>query len=184
MELSHPHPQKHQNLPVNQVQVAFEWMHFEAELRQYVSYKMQGVDVSVVDDVVQEVAIVATSHTENESAIKEPLHWLKGVARNKINDYWRKQSKHPSCQNYPDNLTSIEPTPYEWVLQVEETEQVTDAINQLPDDQRLLLEKKYLHGESCESLSKSLGKSLKSIEYRLSKARQSLRDLLNFNLNK
>ena len=116
--------------------------------------------------------------------IKEPLHWLKGVARNKINDYWRKHSKHSTTENFPENLRSIEPTPFEWVLRVEETHQVADALNQLPDDQRLLLEKKYLRGESCETLSKSQGKSLKSIEYRLSKARQSLRDLLKFNLNK
>lgn len=86
-------------------------------------------------------------------------------------------------ENYPDNLESIEPTPYEWVLQIEETQQISDALNQLPDEQRLLLEKKYLQGATCESLSKLLGKSLKSIEYRLAKARQSLRNLLKFNIN-
>ena len=68
MELSQSHFSKRMNLPDNEGGAALEWMRFEADLRQYISYKMQGVDASVVDDVMQEVAIVATSHTENESA--------------------------------------------------------------------------------------------------------------------
>ena len=184
MALSHPHSQKQNTFPEDTGRAAFDWMEFEADLRRYVSYKMQGVDASVVDDILQEVAMVATSDSLKKTEIDEPLHWLKGVTRNKINDYWRKQSKASLSENYPDHLESIEPTPYEWVLQVEETQQIADALSQLPDEERLLLEKKYLHGTTCESLSKSLGKSLKSIEYRLAKARQSLRNLLKFNLNK
>ena len=184
MEFSHSHSQTHKTFPTQSGSAAFDWKLFAADLRKYVTCRLRGVDASVVDDIVQEVAIVATSQTVNYSTVEEPLYWLKGVARNKINDYWRKQSKHPSCENYPDHLESIEPTPYEWVLQIETCQQVSDALDKLPEEQKVLLEKKYLHGETCLSLSKSLGKSLKSIEYRLAKARQSLRDLLKFNLSK
>lgn len=90
MALSHPHSQKQNTFPEDTGSAAFDWMQFEAELRRYLTYKMQGVDMSVVDDILQEVAIVAASGCEKKRAIEEPLHWLKGVARNKINDYWRK----------------------------------------------------------------------------------------------
>lgn len=66
MDLSHPNTQKHENLSQDEGRAVFDWMWFDAELRQYVSYRMKGVEASVVDDIVQEVAIVATSHSEKK----------------------------------------------------------------------------------------------------------------------
>lgn len=156
----------------------FQWGEYEPELQGYIAYKMQGVDPSIVEDIVQEVAIAVSIRDEKGSLPNPPEKWLQGVARNKINDYWRKHSKLHAHGELPEDLESGEPSPYEWVLKVEQSAQVTDALKQLPHEDRLLLEQKYIGGESCKSLSHTLGKSLKSTEYRLAKARQALRNLL------
>ena len=155
------------------------WPDWEESIRQYVSVRMKGVDPAVIDDIVQEVGIAATKRHGEDKLPNKPIDWLRGVAKHKINDHWRHKSKRPTNNVIPDELQSEDLTPYEWVLKAEKVELVTEALRELPDDERVLLQKKYLEEESCQSLSRRLGKSLKSIEYRLTKARRSLRSLIN-----
>jgi len=154
------------------------WIQHENDLQNYIGYKLQGVDPTDIQDIFQEVTIAAAAFARKNKRPEKPEKWLRGVARHKIQDYWRKEAKHPSKVALFEGIECGDPSPYEWVLSVEKRSQINQAVEKLSNEERILLEKKYITGDSCAAISRASGKSIKAIEYQLSKARNSLRALL------
>lgn len=151
------------------------------DLESFVRRKLSGAGEVAVDDILQEVAITAQATGQKVEAGSEKA-WLKGVANNKVKDYWRKVERRGALdQKYlADRSLSQEheESPYEWVLALDDQRTVELALDKLADEEREALVEKYLNDRSCREIAEEKGISVKAIEYRLKKAREEMRGIL------
>lgn len=152
------------------------------ELKNLVSQKLAGAGEGAVDDILQEVAITAHSVSGETVSKGSEYAWLRQVAINKVKDYWRRierrgilDHKYATDGGAPDKAMN---SPYEWVTALEASEVVLSALKQMSGDEREALVRKYLDGETCREMALSEGVPEKAIEYRLKKARETMRTIL------
>jgi len=167
-------------------EVVIDWIvmlrRYDRQLRQTVASQLSGGHEDTVDDIMQEVAIAATSSSSPPELEEKALPWLRQIARHKIQDHWRtvyrQKRLNESLEETPANTQTVL-TPFEWVMKVESRDSILSALQQLPEDDRSLIIQKYRLEKNCHEIAKENGLSLKSIEYRLSRARRRLRNILN-----
>lgn len=152
------------------------------ELENLIRTKLSGAGEGAVDDILQEVAIVAHSESGESVSSGSEKAWLRQVALNKVKDYWRRTERrglldHKYSTDGEPSESSGE-SPYEWVMALETSDAIVTALSQMNEDEREALVKKYLDGQTCREIAHSAGVPEKAIEYRLKKARQTLRTML------
>ena len=164
---------------------AIDWIEmlrrYDGKIRQTITAQLIGGHEEAVDDIMQEVAIAATKSQSTPTSEEKALPWLRQIARHKIQDHWRKFHRQQHLNAHWEQSaveTRTIPTPYEWVLQIESQNAITDALQKLPKDDRELLIQKYSQAKRCAEIASATGLSIKSIEYRLSRARNTLRKIL------
>ena len=145
-----------------------------APLRQW-TRRLLGGDEGL-DDVMQEVALATVTTKSLPEERDKVLPWLKSVARHKVQDHWRKVERQRRLRREivaegEGNVASAA----DWVLEVDRIGDVRDALDALPDETRRVLLAKYGEGKSYAEIAAGEGTSIKSVEYRLSKARAQLR---------
>ena len=155
----------------------------EPALRKLVAAKLNGQGDASVDDVLQEVAI--SIQREGAMEAVEPSRigsWLRQVAIHKVQDYWRGVGRlRRLSQRFSEHQEVVAGgalSPFEWVAKFEERNSVTEALRTLPQEDRSILELKYYQGMNYREIAEELGLSQKTLEYRLSRARNSLRQSL------
>jgi len=149
-------------------------------LRHFIAIRMRGRGEEAVDDVLQEVALVA--HRAVPGSVKaEGQHaWLRGVAARKVQDYWRKVQRQDRLKDQFETEAnpSTPPTPLDWVVQGEHEDLISASLARLSPEHRELLELKYIQGKSYAGIAAALDLTEKTIEYRLTLARNALRHLI------
>ena len=157
-------------------------------LRTFIASKLNGQGESFIDDVLQEVALAANAVQINSLDPSRIGAWLRQVAAHKVQDHWRKvgrqQRLHVKLERNNNGATSSGVSPYEWVVNLEQRDLVITALKSLPKEDRDILEQKYLHDRTYGQIATDLGISLKTLEYRLTRARQALRKILESAKNK
>jgi len=98
--------------------------------------------------------------------------WLVIVCKNRVLDILRKEAHFAPP---PDNISDIAPETPE--TQFAYTELV-DAIKSLPDNQRTLLEMKYVEGRTHKEIASALGISDTAVRLRILRAKQTLAKLI------
>jgi RNA polymerase sigma-70 factor (ECF subfamily) len=73
---------------------------------------------------------------------------------------------------------SKSPGPGEWLIQMEDESAIASAMQKISSQEREILLLKYTEGWGYQDLAEHLGVSVKTVEYRLLKARQALRSKL------
>ena len=159
-----------------------ELAHHGKELRGLIRKKLAGAGESAEDDIFQEVSIAAHSQAVGEVEPERVKAWLNKVAIYKVKDYWRKVERKATLDGQyarDGELTGGGgDSPYEWVMALERSELVVEALGRLAEEERVALTRKYLGGQTCGEIARSEGLSEKMIEYRLKKAREGLRKVL------
>jgi len=144
--------------------------------------RLSGEGDEAVDDILQEVAVTAHRSGHLLSGIQQSGAWLRRVALRKVQDYWRRIGRrrrlHADLSAAPESLMESLPSPSEWVMACESRSHLDAALKRLPRTDRELLEQKYLHGRSYDEIAATLGITVKALEYRLSCARQAMRQIL------
>ena len=143
-------------------------------------------DEAMAEDLVQEVFVAALSSLHKFRGDSQLYTWLRSIAFHKINDFYRHQARKPKpkepspdfdfaeLERIGDNApaTSTE-------MESEETRQsVHRALADLPQDYQEVLVLKYLKGMPVLAISQIMGRSPKSVEGLLSRARKAMRDNL------
>jgi RNA polymerase sigma factor (sigma-70 family) len=150
------------------------------ELRAQISRQLAGEGEEAIEDVLQEVALAL--HQAGDTTLENSSAWLRQVAAHKVQDYWRRVERRRKLRSRLTELSDaeapLEPSPFEWVISLESTRDLRAALGRLPAEERTLLEDKYLREQSYEQLAASRQVSVKAIEYRLLRARQAIRQLL------
>lgn len=125
-------------------------------------------DHSLAEDITQETFISAIRSTNDPSSIT--IAWLLTVARNRLLDVLRRQVR------YQGKLRLVgEDRPNRYDAELVERLRVEAALSELSVDYRLVLTMHYIDGLTVAALAEQLGRSVKSIEGIVTRARRELR---------
>jgi RNA polymerase sigma-70 factor (ECF subfamily) len=123
---------------------------------------------------------------------RNKLTWLRSIALHKIHDFYRRQAREPKLGNSsPDfNTLKLEQTGDNELatLTMMESEEIRQSVHQalvgLPQDYQEVLVLKYLKDMPVLAISQIMGRSPKSVEGLLSRARKAMRANLGENNHK
>ena len=144
-------------------------------------------DQAVAEDLVQETFLAALGSLDKFRGDSQLYTWLRSIALHKINDFYRRQAREPKPKEPSPDFDAMkqleqtggdEPAPFT-VMESEETRQsVQQALVGLPEDYQEVLVLKYLEEMPVLEISQVMGRSPKSVEGLLARARKAMRDNL------
>ena len=126
------------------------------------------------EELTQEVLSTVWAKSEMYNSEKSALStWIFTIARNKKIDAIRKQNRPEPEQLYPEQ--DYEPDQEAVVELQQETERLVTALGELPEKQRVLVEKAYLGELSHSEIAEITGLPLGTIKSRIRLALEKLR---------
>jgi RNA polymerase sigma-70 factor (ECF subfamily) len=146
-------------------------------------------DHAIAEDLVQEIFLAALDSLDKFRGDSQFYTWLRSIAFHKINDFYRRQAREPKPQKSSSDFNTMEveqtgdhePATHT-ILESEETrESVHKALADLPQDYKEVLVLKYLEEMPVLEISQVMGRSPKSVEGLLSRARKAMRAKLGEN---
>lgn len=146
-----------------------------------------GRDASLAEDVVQETFTIALSRRAEYDAARGSIQsWLSVLSRNVIRDHLRAHHRSDELQSTWDRIDATlaqtfaamaeRPLPGEVLERAETRDLVQMAIANLPEQYRVALQRKYVDGESLETLAGEFGISVDATKSLLARARRAFRD--------
>jgi len=150
-----------------------------------------GRDEAIAEDLVQEVFLAALSSLDRFRGDSQLYTWLRSIAFHKINDFYRHQARRPepvkSLHDFDvtllEQIGDSEPATSTQMESEEIRQSVHQALADLPRDYQEVLVLKYLKDMPVLAISQIMGRSPKSVEGLLSRARKAMRDSLESNNN-
>lgn len=134
--------------------------------------------LELADDVVQEVFLAAwqgLGHFRGDASLQG---WLLGIARHKIEDYYRKRLREAEWPEGEDGSAAdvaVIPLLDEELDRNSTGERVRRTMAALPETYSVALFWRYLEGRSVREIAQLTGKTEKAIERLLARARESFR---------
>jgi RNA polymerase sigma-70 factor, ECF subfamily len=131
-----------------------------------------------VEDLVQEVFLAAWNSLERFRGEASLRHWLLGIARHKVEDYYRRRLREPVV---PDEIDEELP---EHVFIPKYEDQLDRAANlektyrvlaKLPENYGLVLFWRYMEQRSAREMAELTGRTEKAVERLLARARDRFR---------
>jgi RNA polymerase sigma-70 factor (ECF subfamily) len=152
----------------------------------FVFYRV-GRDAALAEDVVQETFAKALARTTDyDPARGSHGSWLAVLSRNVIRDHLREHRRADQLVETWERIDATlaqtfaamaeRPLPGEVLERAETRDLVHMAIANLPEQYRNALTRKYVDGESLETLAGELGISIDATKSLLARARRAFRD--------
>jgi len=149
-------------------------------------------DETIAEDLVHEVFLAALSSLDKFRGDSQLHTWLRSIALHKINDFYRHQAREPRTGRPYDDSDGLEleqtradePSTHTVMEDEEVRQSVHQALADLPHDYQEVLVLKYLKDMPVLAISQVMGRSPKSVEGLLSRARKAMRDNLESNNHK
>ena len=146
-------------------------------------------DENVAEDLVQEVFLAVLGSLDKFRGDSQLYTWLRSIALHKINDFYRRQVREPKPSNSsPDfDIMKLEQIGDDELatLTMMESEEIRQSIHQaladLPQDYQDVLVLKYIKDMPVLAISQIMGRSPKSVEGLLARARKAMRANLEDN---
>jgi RNA polymerase sigma-70 factor (ECF subfamily) len=149
-----------------------------------------GRDEALAEDLVQEVFLAALGSLDKFRGDSQLYTWLRSIALHKINDFYRRQAREPKSEKSSPDFDAMKQLEQigdnkpatSTVMESEEVRQsVHQALADLPKDYQEVLVLKYLKDMPVLAISEIMGRSPKSVEGLLSRARKAMRANLEEN---
>ena len=148
-----------------------------------------GRDAALAEDVVQETFTIALSRQSDYDPARGSLaSWLTILSRNVIRDHLRAHRRSDELQATWERIDvtlaqtfaamADKPLPGDVLERAETRDLVHMTVAHLPDQYRTVLTRKYVDGESLETLSRELGISVDATKSLLARARRAFRETL------
>ncbi len=140
-------------------------------------------DQRLAEDLHQEIWLAALDGIDGfESERGEFSAWLFAIARNVVVNHYRRASRERPFEAYVNNsYPQLDGTlPPEILEKLERVEVVRAALLELSEDQRDVLNWKYVCGLSVNEIALHTSRSPKAVESLLTRSREKLRDLLRW----
>ncbi|MHC5218329.1 RNA polymerase sigma factor [Enterococcus sp. LJL128] len=148
-------------------------------------YLRTGLNPQLAEDVTQDIFLEVYKSLKTFKGLSSERTWLFKIARNRLNDYYRKQYKHFSentdinneeLQTIPDSSQDIELE----LIKEYDKQLIRTCLNSLSPYYQLILTMKYLDDLSVKQMAELLGKTTKSVESVLYRAKQAyIKEYLN-----
>ena len=129
----------------------------------YVFARMRP-DIHAGQDVLSETFLAAIRSLKNGTTTENVAGWLTGIARNKTADWYRQRAKSATTDAEPATRDTSAAS-----------EVVADVLDALADDERVVLEWKYLDRCTVREIAERLGRTEKAVEALLYRARKAFR---------
>jgi len=145
---------------------------FYEPVARYIQFKVG--DPHTVEDLSGEVFVrvlegLKRGHTWRDS----PQAWIMGIARNVVVDHYRRKERLTEVA-LDERLTSSEETdPTHYALLSERQRHLTDAIQQLTEEQRDVILMRFIEGMNINGVAKAINKTpgaIKGLQYRALRA--------------
>lgn len=131
-----------------------------------------------VEDVVQDVFLAALGSLMQFAGTSGLRAWLLGIARHKVEDYYRRQLRQPEPLDTTDDDGPVVDLPIEDVIDRERLEAKTHVVlRQLPESYAVALLWRYWENRSAREMAEATGKTEKAIERLLARARARFREI-------
>jgi RNA polymerase sigma-70 factor (ECF subfamily) len=152
----------------------------------FVFYRV-GRDQTLAEDVVQETFATALSRKAEYDPDRGSVgSWLTVLSRNVIRDHMRDHKRSDDFQAAWERIDATlaqtfaamaeRPLPGDVLERAETRDLVHMAVANLPEQYRIVLNRKYVDGESLETLSGELGISIDATKSLLARARRAFRE--------
>lgn len=131
-----------------------------------------------VEDLFQEVFIAAWEHLSRFRGDSSLETWLLGIARHKVEDHYRVQVRETYPLGEDDSVIGMEGE-FELIAELDQAQQrarMKAVLGALPEIYSLVLMWRYWERRSTREMAALCGKSEKSIERLLARARQQFRE--------
>jgi RNA polymerase sigma-70 factor (ECF subfamily) len=155
------------------------WAQFGQQIRIFVAARVP--DSHVADELTQELLIKSYQNLNSLQDEERVDAWLFRIARNVINDYYRKmkREKDNRVRGMPDLIESlVQESPQEFVHE-DLSRCIQPFVDQLPAKYRRTLTAVDLEGISQKELAEQLGVSHSTIKSQTQRARAQLKQLFN-----
>lgn len=131
-------------------------------------------NVADAEDLTQEVFLAACRSIGDYRAAASLKAWLFGIARHKVEDYYRARMRDTSLEEEKANASgSVE---FDSALHTHQLqEEIVTTLDRLPEQYRLLLKWRYWDQESTGDIAAVLGRTPKAVERMLARARERFR---------
>ena len=147
---------------------------YSAALHRYCLRVVKGNDAESYE-LHQQVLIRVAKYPKHLSDDKSLWRWMARVVRTTMIDIHRKQKRYGAAMKaYWEHLT-VQPIDFR-SNDNSLTSALLEVLNEMPDADREVLEKKYLAGWSYQAIAEALNLSPKAVESRLTRARLRLRE--------
>jgi RNA polymerase sigma-70 factor (ECF subfamily) len=152
----------------------------------FVFYRV-GRDSTVAEDVVQETFALALSKRDDFDPARGSIGaWLTVLSRNVIRTHLRDHARGDELASRWDRIDATlaqtfaamaeTPLPGEVLERAETRDLVHTAVANLPEQYRVVLTRKYVDGDSLETLAGELRISVDATKSLLARARRAFRD--------
>jgi RNA polymerase sigma-70 factor (ECF subfamily) len=133
----------------------------------------------LVDDVVQEVFVAALLSLASFQGASSLRSWLLGIARHKVEDYYRERLRQPEPLDEAGEVDLVAVSqPMEEAIDRRRLEAKTQGLlRELPENYAVVLLWRYWEGRSVRDIASAAGKTEKSVERLLARARAHFRAL-------
>ena len=132
----------------------------------------------LVDDIAQETFLAAWRNLENYRGTSPLRAWLLGIARHKVEDYYRSKLREAlpieTEDGNPQPLT-IEPEFDQAVDQQRLSERIRQTLSMLPEVYSLALLWRYWENRSAIEMAADTGRTEKAVERILARARKEFK---------
>jgi len=133
---------------------------------------------TALDDLLQEIllAIHTARHTYRP---EQPFqHWMFGIARHKLIDYFRKQGRLNAREVSGDDLVTFMADPANTPEEALSYKDIRQALTQLPDKQRRVMVLTKIEGYSMAETAAKLGMSETAVKVTAHRAYKRLKEWL------
>ena len=132
----------------------------------------------LVDDTVQDVFLAALGSLGQFRGTSSLQAWLLGIARHKIEDFYRRQLRTPQpLDDENDEPAADAPLPDEAIDRQRAHARTQAVLRQLPEHYSLALLWRYWENRSARDIAEMTGKTEKAIERTLARARAQFKAL-------
>jgi RNA polymerase sigma-70 factor, ECF subfamily len=136
-----------------------------------------------VEDLVQEVFLSAWENLGRYRGTGSLEAWVMGIARHKVEDYYRQRLRSPESIDDPDQVEDVpaaSPEILDFLEQSELRKKTWEVLEQLSEPYRLALIWRYWDRASAREMAQKTGKTEKAIERLLARAREEFRGRWNY----
>ncbi len=131
------------------------------------------------EELTQETFVNCLSHLPLFRGSSSIWTWMCGVAKHEVADYYRKKYAKRAIKTFPLGEMLLADG-------IEDAHEVADAVTKvmkkMPERSRELLKQKYLDKKRVKDIAQQWGKSVKSIESDLYRAREEFKQLYGLEL--